>query len=124
MTSPGEPGISCTAWSIRSRLECHHAHPPSLTERVASDPPTTLPFTTTEPAMTKPGRTESAPGAQAVGDPPAIIRVGVVGCGLMGSGIAEVSARAGLDVAVVEVNEAALAGGRKRIETSLGRAVK
>jgi len=31
-----------------------------------------------------------------------ITRVGVVGCGLMGSGIAEVSARAGLDVVVLE----------------------
>ena len=33
-----------------------------------------------------------------------IERVGVVGCGLMGSGIAEVSARAGLDVVVREVD--------------------
>ena len=32
-----------------------------------------------------------------------IERVGVVGCGLMGSGIAEVCARAGLDVIVREV---------------------
>ncbi len=31
-----------------------------------------------------------------------IDRVGVVGCGLMGSGIAEVTARAGLDVVVCE----------------------
>lgn len=51
-------------------------------------------------------------------------RVGVVGCGLMGSGIAEVCARAGLDVVVREVNEGALEQGRQRIEESLGRAVR
>lgn len=50
-------------------------------------------------------------------------RIGVVGCGLMGSGIAEVSARAGLDVVVCEVDEAALSTGRRRIEESLARAV-
>jgi 3-hydroxybutyryl-CoA dehydrogenase len=53
-----------------------------------------------------------------------IARVGVVGCGLMGAGIAEVSARAGLDVVVLEVNEEMLAAGRGRIESSLGRAVR
>ncbi|MEW6475865.1 MAG: 3-hydroxybutyryl-CoA dehydrogenase [Actinomycetota bacterium] len=53
-----------------------------------------------------------------------IERVGVVGCGLMGSGIAEVCARAGLDVIVREVNEGALAAGRKRIEGSLEKAVR
>ncbi len=52
-----------------------------------------------------------------------IQRIGVVGCGLMGSGIAEVSARAGRSVTVVEVDAAALARGRSRIETSLRRAV-
>lgn len=52
-----------------------------------------------------------------------IQRVGVVGCGLMGSGIAEICARAGLDVVVVEVGEEALAAGRRRIESSLGKAV-
>ncbi len=50
-------------------------------------------------------------------------RVGVVGCGLMGSGIAEVCARAGLDVVVVEADPEALERGSGRIETSLGRAV-
>ena len=54
----------------------------------------------------------------------AIERVGVVGCGLMGAGIAEVCARAGLDVLVREVDDEALARGRARIETSFGRAVK
>jgi 3-hydroxybutyryl-CoA dehydrogenase len=49
-------------------------------------------------------------------------RVGIVGCGLMGSGIAEVCARAGLDVMVYEKDEAALASGRGRVHTSLSRA--
>src|SRR5689334_4206534 len=53
-----------------------------------------------------------------------ISRVGVVGSGLMGSGIAEVCARAGLDVLVNEVSADALAAGRKRIESSLGRGLK
>ena len=51
-------------------------------------------------------------------------RVGVIGCGLMGSGIAEVCARAGLDVVVNEVNQDALTAGRARVEKSLGRAVR
>jgi 3-hydroxybutyryl-CoA dehydrogenase len=50
-----------------------------------------------------------------------LARVGVVGCGLMGSGIAEISARAGLDVLVREVDADALAAGRHRLESSLQR---
>jgi 3-hydroxybutyryl-CoA dehydrogenase len=50
-------------------------------------------------------------------------RVGVVGCGLMGAGIAEVAARAGNDVVVVEADEAAAKAGRARIEKSLATAV-
>jgi 3-hydroxybutyryl-CoA dehydrogenase len=53
-----------------------------------------------------------------------IHRVGVVGCGLMGAGIAEVSARAGLDVVVVENSDETLRAGRRRLEASLGRAVR
>ncbi len=52
-----------------------------------------------------------------------IQRVGVVGCGLMGSGIAEVCARNGRSVTVVEVDPSALARGRNRIEASVRRAV-
>ncbi len=51
-----------------------------------------------------------------------IQRVGVVGCGLMGSGIAEVCARAGLDVVVREIDADAVVGGQARIKTSLDRA--
>ena len=50
-------------------------------------------------------------------------RIGVVGCGLMGSGIAEVCARAGADVIVIERDAEALASGQSRIERSLERAV-
>ncbi|MDQ1356339.1 MAG: 3-hydroxybutyryl-CoA dehydrogenase [Acidimicrobiaceae bacterium] len=53
-----------------------------------------------------------------------IHRVGVVGCGLMGSGIAEVTARAQLDVVVVEATDATVAEGRKRVESSLARAAR
>lgn len=51
-------------------------------------------------------------------------RIGVVGCGLMGSGIAEVAARAGAKVIVVEVDDAAMGRGLERIERSLTRAVE
>jgi 3-hydroxybutyryl-CoA dehydrogenase len=53
-----------------------------------------------------------------------IERVGVVGCGLMGSGIAEVSARAGLDVVVCELDAGAAESGQRRITTSLDRGVR
>ena len=49
--------------------------------------------------------------------------VGVVGAGLMGSGIVEVAARAGQDVTFVEMSDELVAAGRGRIERSLGRAV-
>jgi 3-hydroxybutyryl-CoA dehydrogenase len=58
-----------------------------------------------------------------MGRPNSIERVGVVGCGLMGSGIAEVCARAGLHVVIREVDNATLDAGRQRIESSLARAV-
>jgi len=53
-----------------------------------------------------------------------IRRIGVVGSGLMGSGIAEVCARAGLDVLVNEINADAVDAGRDRITTSLARGVR
>ena len=56
--------------------------------------------------------------------PEDVRRVGIVGCGLMGSGIAEVVARAGAEVTFVEPSEDLVALGRKRIEASLGRAVE
>lgn len=52
-----------------------------------------------------------------------ISKVGVVGCGLMGSGIAEIAAKSGFDVRVREVNDDFLAAGEKRIRKSMDRAV-
>jgi len=52
-----------------------------------------------------------------------IRKVGVVGCGLMGSGIVETCARAGYDVTVREINQEFLNGGLARIQKSMGRAV-
>jgi 3-hydroxybutyryl-CoA dehydrogenase len=52
-----------------------------------------------------------------------LAKVGVVGLGTMGAGIAEVLARAGIEVIGVERDDAPLARGRHRIERSTERAV-
>lgn len=52
-----------------------------------------------------------------------IRRVGVVGCGLMGSGIAEVAARGGYEVIVREVTADLLQRGLERLDASMRRAV-
>ena len=53
-----------------------------------------------------------------------IQKVGVVGCGLMGSGIAEVVARAGFQTVVREVSQDLLDKGQARIRRSMERAVE
>ena len=53
-----------------------------------------------------------------------IERVGVVGCGLMGHGIAQVCAQAGWDVVVREVSDEQLGKGIGKIEKQLGKAVE
>jgi 3-hydroxybutyryl-CoA dehydrogenase len=53
-----------------------------------------------------------------------ISKVGVVGLGTMGAGVAEVMARAGLDVIGVEISDATLARGRAAVEKSTARAVE
>ena len=53
-----------------------------------------------------------------------IQRVGVVGCGLMGSGIAQVSAQAGFPTVVREVNADFVEKGLKGIEKNLTRLVE
>ena len=53
-----------------------------------------------------------------------ITNVGVVGCGLMGSGIAEVCARTGYDTLVREVDEELLGKGLERIRRSLSTGVE
>ena len=52
-----------------------------------------------------------------------IERVGVVGCGQMGVGIAEVCAKAGVDVVVHEITAELAEAARARVEKSLGKAV-
>jgi 3-hydroxybutyryl-CoA dehydrogenase len=51
-------------------------------------------------------------------------KVGVVGCGIMGSGIVEVCAKAGLGASFVEVDEDRIQHGRSAIERSLAKAVE
>ena len=51
-------------------------------------------------------------------------RVGIVGAGFMGSGIAESAARAGVDVTLYEPDEAPLDRSKGRIEQSVARALK
>ncbi|MFG2730314.1 3-hydroxybutyryl-CoA dehydrogenase [Streptomyces canus] len=53
-----------------------------------------------------------------------VTRFGVVGSGLMGSGIAEVAARHGLDVRVAEATPDAVEAGRRRITASLDQGVR
>src|ERR1700739_4136160 len=54
----------------------------------------------------------------------AIQKVGVVGCGLMGSGIAQVSAQAGFQTVVREVSAELGEKGLKGIEQNLARLVE
>ncbi|AEI09023.1 3-hydroxybutyryl-CoA dehydrogenase [Corynebacterium resistens DSM 45100] len=51
-------------------------------------------------------------------------RVGVIGAGLMGAGIAEVAAKAGSDVLVWEAKQEFADAGKARIEKSLAKAVE
>jgi 3-hydroxybutyryl-CoA dehydrogenase len=53
-----------------------------------------------------------------------ITKVGIVGCGTMGSGIAEIVARNGIPVAFVELTGEAVERGQERIEHSLERQVQ
>jgi 3-hydroxybutyryl-CoA dehydrogenase len=54
----------------------------------------------------------------------AIKKVGVLGCGLMGSGIAEIAAKAGLDTVVREVSREVVDKGLGKIRGSLDKAVE
>jgi 3-hydroxybutyryl-CoA dehydrogenase len=51
-------------------------------------------------------------------------KIGVVGCGLMGRGIAEVSAKSGFDVVVSEINKELLDKGMSAVVQSLSKAVE
>ena len=54
----------------------------------------------------------------------AIKKVGIVGCGLMGRGIVEVSAKAGYEVVVSEINQQLLDQGLAALNASLSKAVE
>jgi 3-hydroxybutyryl-CoA dehydrogenase len=53
-----------------------------------------------------------------------IKKLGIAGCGLMGHGIAQVSAEAGFEVVVLEVSQEKLDAGLNKISKQLGRAVE
>jgi 3-hydroxybutyryl-CoA dehydrogenase len=63
-------------------------------------------------------------GAAVSPEPAPIERIGIVGGGFMGTGIAESAAVAGLEVTLRDVDDPALARSRERIRTSLARAVE
>jgi 3-hydroxybutyryl-CoA dehydrogenase len=56
--------------------------------------------------------------------PEDIQKIGVIGCGIMGSGIVEVCARAGAAVTYLEVDDEQVERGRARIEKSLSKGVE
>jgi 3-hydroxybutyryl-CoA dehydrogenase len=56
--------------------------------------------------------------------PEDVRKVGVIGCGIMGSGIVEVCAKAGMKVAFVEADQEAQERGQQAIERSLAKAVE
>ncbi len=58
------------------------------------------------------------------GGPGAVERVGIVGGGIMGTGIAEVCARSGVEVVVVEADRARADAAHLRVQESLDRAVR
>ena len=53
-----------------------------------------------------------------------VISVGIIGAGTMGNGIAQVCAVAGLEVVMVDINDAAVERGIAQISKSLDRMVK
>jgi 3-hydroxybutyryl-CoA dehydrogenase len=57
-------------------------------------------------------------------NPEDVKKVGVIGCGIMGSGIVEVCAKAGAEVTYIEIDDQRVEQGRARIERSLAKAVE
>src|SRR5207249_12201796 len=62
--------------------------------------------------------------SQEVASEMAIQRIGVVGFGQMGSGIAQICAQAGLDTVVREDDQSLLEKGFQRVDGSLARLIK
>src|SRR5436190_1365618 len=56
--------------------------------------------------------------------PDEVKKLGVMGCGLMGSGITEVGAKSGMEVAFVEVSDEKVQKQKGRIEKSITKAVE
>lgn len=79
---------------------------------------------TRERSSSPPVRWESLTKPRAEDQAMEIRRVGVVGCGLMGSGVAEVVARSGFDVVVREISSELLEIGEARVRKSLDKAVE
>jgi 3-hydroxyacyl-CoA dehydrogenase/enoyl-CoA hydratase/3-hydroxybutyryl-CoA epimerase len=69
-------------------------------------------------------RARKLPAELQGGVQPPIRRIGVVGAGTMGAGIAQLAVLKGFDIVVREVNEAALAAGMRRIDDLLHKAVE
>jgi 3-hydroxyacyl-CoA dehydrogenase/enoyl-CoA hydratase/3-hydroxybutyryl-CoA epimerase len=67
-------------------------------------------------------RARKLPENLPVDSAPSIRRVGIVGAGVMGAGIAQLAALRGFEIVVQEVNEAALAAGIERIAALLQKA--
>ena len=72
------------------------------------------------PAASAPG---SSPGVTLRRELDRLRRIGVIGAGQMGAGIAHVCALAGFEVALTDVSEAALQRGRETIDRNLSRQV-
>src|SRR5215472_12780783 len=62
-------------------------------------------------------------GGTLLAEPPEIARIGVVGAGQMGNGIAHVCALAGLDVMLLDVKDAVLERAKTTITRNLDRQV-
>jgi 3-hydroxyacyl-CoA dehydrogenase/enoyl-CoA hydratase/3-hydroxybutyryl-CoA epimerase len=62
--------------------------------------------------------------ARKLPEEPAIRRIGIVGAGVMGAGIAQLALLRGFDIVVREINEAALAAGIERLSVLLQKAAE
>ena len=74
--------------------------------------------------MEGPGVQATAPGQHRQSDVIEIAKLGVIGAGQMGSGIAQVCALAGIDVLLNDVSEAKTHAGVDAIRTSFGKLVE